>query len=219
MDEFFLYDQAMLEFCKVTLPNEANNIPILFATGSRAFERIKFLYQEINKRKITLPVMALMRTEISPNFDRWRFHPRMKVAFVDDQTKNELKVARSPNPIFISYTLDVRAILQTTLNFVKKQIFLRFLNNLAYVEVDLSDYGIQKIKIMWEGYSALSELEPGEGPIKLRDSASFLMDGWVFHDTTTVKALNMDSGGKIIVQFCDDSVSPEEFLEQIEYTN
>lgn len=209
MEEYELYDKALAEWLKVTLAGETEPVNLVFATGSRAFQRISYLHNQAKRRKLKLPIMALSRTDSNISPERYKFHPRIPVAW-NNEEKTEMKVALCPQPIEIPYQLDIRAVKRKTLDYIKKRIILRFIFDIGYVNVNLGEYGEKYFSVKLEGYSDNSELEVGESEIKMRETLSLSFRGWLFRDTKVVKVIK-----SVAAKFYDDLKSPEEYLEEL----
>lgn len=154
MDEYEIYDKGVVEFMKVTLDGETNNVFNTFSIGHRAFADIEKLYQQTTGRRIQLPVISIARSDSLPADDRFRFVKSMRLSRRDDAKPCEyIKTTDNPQPVDITYTVDVRAAKEKTLNEIRKKITLKFIKDLAYILFDLQDFGNQRFSLNFQGFN------------------------------------------------------------------
>jgi len=209
---FRIYDLAMREFVQVTMQGKEEPIRVIIAIGSRAFQRLEYLYNSPDTTKrVTYPVMALVRTDYSPADDRFRFHPRMKIAYEDEGNTKVALTAMSPQPTDIPYTLDIRTIKQRTMDEIVSKFKLKFIKDTGYITVDLGVYGQKWLSVKYDGSSDSSEVEVGEEERKLRTTISLQLRGWVLREPERQKIVRHFQ----TMHYADQDGS-EDFLEQVE---
>ncbi len=214
VNEYEKYDRAICEFLKMTLPEKVDPIPLFFASSHRAFHSIKYLFNA-DKNRIPLPAIAVLRSDSIPAADRFVFNVNTRISYPPNQTNpNTIKTAPFyPEPVDIVYTVDMIALKEPTMNFMRKALKMKFIKDVSYVWVDLEEYGRKYLGMRFEGSNDSSELESGESDIKIRETGTISFRGWLFHDVVELKTVkNVDVG------ICDVNKSPEELLDALRYS-
>lgn len=164
----------------MTKLSDGSVIPIVFASAERAFATISELYGEPNCTRVPLPAMALSRSDISDNRELYVHKQRSIYRYDDAPNHTKVKVAQSPQPKLLTYTLEAWCRTMREMNNLILQLSTKFNLDLAYIRVDLEEFGVKRFALKLESSTDASELEYGEQDRKLRHSLTMTLNG-VFH--------------------------------------
>lgn len=171
INELLIYDRAVHAFFQVNKADDGTPIPSVFATPQRAFAALMDLYQldpKDPKNKVPLPATALHRG--NPTFDptRYRFTDRWVNSYDKPPTHDKVNVMGPPQTILIDYSLEIWTYTSVEMLSIVKQLSMKFRGELAYIVVDLAEYGKKRFSIKDGGIQDASVLEPQEEERMLR---------------------------------------------------
>lgn len=191
LDEIFEYDKSILNEWSIEIDD--NKVPIRFAEPHHAFSTILRHWENKAGRKIELPVITLQR---SPEivFDPTRHIPNenLCVSVPDPVVRDEVLVTNSPQAVNLGYIVNFWGVEQRQANIFLKIAMLKFTDSVGYVSVALGDLGTHSIPIVLGSIDDTSDLEPGTSDIKVRKTASFELQGWLFRPRVLKKTFIFD---------------------------
>lgn len=194
INELEAYDKAIVEFFSIPSRHTGEPVPIVYSPPQRAFSVLERLYKPQNG-KIPLPALSVHRGEFTLDSSRFHFFKRRVVSCPDPTGGTIVNVTPPPQTVTIPYFLEVWAYTTREMSSIIKVVATKFLQELAYITVDLEEYGKHYFALKLDGMSDASDLEPSEGERKLRTSFNLTLNG-VFHKpltpVKTVKIIQTD---------------------------
>jgi len=199
-NDYFIYDEAIVDLFtfftidKSVVPNASKAVPIVFEAPHRALARLARLYPaaaaaEIESRPF-LPAVSVWSMDPTYAADRFRMHPNIRLSLSPDFS--EVTVSDESIPQDIIYQIDMWAETRTELNELKLQYTDRFRGEIAYVTVNLEEWGSKLVSVRNDSIVNNSDLEPGEGERVLRLSATCTLRARIRRAPSSVKVLGGD---------------------------
>ena len=192
LNELKVYDKALVNFFsvpKVEHP-EAGLIPLVWSPPQRAFSTMAAsLGLPPDTKRPPLPMMALHRMDFLGDWTRFNYYERAVVRYDSAPAYNLVKTCRPPQTVTIPYTLETWTLTTQEMNWVLHHLLLKFTQEIAYIQVNLEEYGCRTLSIRLEGYSNTTNLEPGEEERDLRISFNASLNGYIFRPLDQVKTV------------------------------
>lgn len=179
VNELLVYDKAMFDFFRVTDDENNKLIGSVFAPPQKAFAALKDLYEIDEKEsndRVPLPATACHRGD--PMFDptMYRFTDRWIARYDKPPRHDKVKVMGPPQSITLEYSLEVWTNTQVEKLNILKQLSMKFRGELAYIVVDLQEYGKKRFSIRNGGIQDASVLEPQEEERTLRSTMNVTLN-------------------------------------------
>jgi len=112
------------------------------------------------------------------------------VIFYDYEDEDaDYLMMQAPNPVLISYQINIWSSDRMTMNNLTKQCFMQIRNKIGYITVDLMSFGKKRFSYDFEGPSDASELSPGEGERMIRNTVSLTLRAVLFRPIENVKSV------------------------------
>lgn len=175
-DEMELYDRAMIGKLVYTLNDKS--VPIVMATAQRAFAAPSHLYGTESVRP-PLPSGELQRTEITNAPSRGFGRKRMVVNYPTED-HGFVKVAQPPQPVDLAYSMTLWVAKMQQVNSLVKQHEQMFVQNKAYVNVAIPEWGTLCFPINATTLSEDTDDDVGEGERHKRLSCTLTLEAYLF---------------------------------------
>lgn len=209
VNEIVIYDRAMVEFFSIykSIGRSGGLIPIVFAPPQRAFSLITHLYGEDRKR-VPLPAMAVHRMDTAFDSSRYVHKERTIVRYDSPPDHTKVKVMGPWHPITIPFVAEMWSYTTREMAWMIKNIWSKFIHEIAYITVDLEEYGRKKCSLRLDNIADTSSKEPGEEERQLRSTVNVTLNA-VLHKplqvvetikTTTIEYRDQDSGDLLEIQ-------------------
>lgn len=203
---YYQYDLALRDYLTLEIypdpndPNKTEKITVVPVTGPPRAEyatqtRIHEIpHQEADhlNETVALPAMALSRLDFKFQPARWTKANYRKLGYTEDGFR--VIQSEEPMPFDVMYQLDIWAKYRSQLNQIIRKLALKFISRDVWLPVNLGGpWGERSIPVVWmEGPKDLTTLDHGEyGNIerKLRNVITFVMQGWIMPDPTSIPSV------------------------------
>jgi hypothetical protein len=171
INEFVIYDKAIHAWAKVLIMRgmERKHAPIVFAPPHRAHAALKQLLKlDPSVKRVPLPAMSVRRGEFTFDESRFHFNDRLIVNYPKPPLHTKVQVMKPWQPITIPYFIELWAYTQREALWMAKQMETKFLQQLAYIKVDLAEYGCKRLSIRKDAHTDISDYESAEADRSLR---------------------------------------------------
>lgn len=196
VNELELYDYAMAEFFKLTAADCGDPIPLVFAPPQRAFAALEDLYEKqgitwdaTKNERIPLPATALHRGLPLSRPEGYRFTDRWVNSYRSPPDHKKVDVMGPPQTVTIDYSLELWSYTQVEMLNMVKQLTMKFRGELAYIVVNLQEYGIKRFSVQNNGITDSSVLEPQEEERALRGTMSVALNAVLFQPLETRRTI------------------------------
>lgn len=220
VDQFVLYDQAMLTWISNTLPPliKDKTTQILISTPRRSYAEVT-TGRLVDEKTFKLPRIAVTRQQHSLDSSRFNSNRIRRLGWTNSDLKVAIRNGKFPTPIMIPYQIDLWTMYVSEMNLWEQKILFDFAPNYTYLSIRPDDvWGSKSYAVFMDGDIAdNSDLEPGEeNQREIRKTVSLNCACWIFDqdlvDTKVAKRFVIDYVDENLSLYDRSFIPPEEII-------
>lgn len=192
IDQFILYDQALLTWVTDTLPPllKGRTTQVLIAVSRKAFAEVTTL-KVVDNNTVTLPRISVTRLSHRSDPKRFNSNRIRRLGWTDSTLQTRLRSGKYPAPIVIPYQIDLWTKYSSEMNVWEQKILFDLASQYIYLTIRPDDVWGDKQYILMMGGDITdnSDLDPGEGNGPIRKTFTLNAECWLFDQALASTAI------------------------------